>query len=258
MDINKEKVINIVLEAGEILKKYFYADSLTVFQKDGVDFTTEADREVDAFLVKELKSLYPETEFLTEETFAGDYSIYLDKSNLWVIDPLDGTVNFSRKNPHFAISVALIDKGQPVLGIAYLPISNKLYIADEKGAFLNQKPISVSLVSNFKELVLACDWSWDLEKRKDVVSWLGKISSQVRQIKSMGSAVSDLASLAEGKIDVYIHSGIKPWDVAASSLIIRKAGGKVTDINGGEWNIFKSGIVATNGIIHEEIINRID
>jgi myo-inositol-1(or 4)-monophosphatase len=262
MELNnvKENVVNIVLEAGEILKKYFYSDSLTVYQKEGVDFTTEADREVDTFLIKRLKELYPQTEFLTEETSSGDYSFFLDKDNLWVIDPLDGTTNFSRKNPNFAISVALVNKGQSILGVVYLPISNNLYLAqiDEEGAFLNQKPIAVSSVNNLKETVIACDWAWDLEKRKDVICWLDNINSQVRQIKSMGSAAADLASLAEGKIDTYIHSGIKPWDVAASALIIEKAGGKITDSKGGKWNVFNLEIIATNKILHNEIIKVIN
>jgi len=256
MELNnvKENITRIILEAGEILKKYYCSDNLITYQKEGVDFTTEADREVDAFLIEKIKEIYPQTEFLTEETSSGDYSSFLDKVNLWVIDPLDGTANFSRKNPNFAISVALVNKGQPVLGVAYLPISNNLYVADKDGAFLNQKPILVSAVTKLKESVIACDWSWHLEKRKNMVQWLNNINSQVRQIKSMGSAVSDLASLAEGKIDVYIHSGVKPWDVAASALIIEKAGGKITDAKGDKWNIFNSEIVVTNKILHKEVI----
>jgi myo-inositol-1(or 4)-monophosphatase len=256
MELNnvKENLISITLEAGEILKKYFYADSLIAFEKEGVDFTTEADREVDAFLVRKLKELYPQTEFLTEETSSGDYSAFLDKDNLWVIDPLDGTTNFSRKNPHFSISIALVNKGKPVLGIVYLPILNNLYFADKDGAFLNEKPISVSSVTNLREVIIACDWSWDLEKRKEMVQWLSNINSYVRQIKSMGSTVADLASLAEGEIDAYIHSGTKPWDVAVSALLIEKAGGKVTNSKGSEWNIFIPDIVATNGLLHEDIV----
>ncbi len=262
MELNnvRENITSIILEAGEILKKYYYSDNLAVYQKEGVDFTTEADREVDAFLIKKIKEIYPETDFLTEETFSGDYSSFMDKDNLWVIDPLDGTTNFSRKNDNFAISVALVNKGQPVLGVVYLPISNNLYFAqaDKDGAFLNQKAIFVSLVNNLRESVIACDWSWDLEKRKQVVQWLNKINLHVRQVKSMGSAVSDLASLAEGKIDAYIHSGTKPWDVAAVALIIEKAGGEITDASGNKWNIFNSEIVASNKILHKEGVDLIN
>jgi len=262
MELNsvKENLISITLEAGEILKKYFYSDDLVSYQKEGVDFTTEADKEVDSFLIEKLKALYPEIEFLTEETAPDSYDSFRDKENLWVIDPLDGTTNFSRKNSNFAISIALVNKGQPVLGVIYFPISNSLYSAqiDEEGAFLNQKSISVSSINNLKEAVLSCDWAWDLEKRKDVVRWLNNISGEVRQVKSMGSAASDLASLAEGKLDAYIHSGVKPWDVAAAALIIEKAGGEITDAKGNKWNIFNPEIVATNNIVHEKIIEIIN
>lgn len=262
MELNsiKENLISVILEAGEILKKYFYSNDLVSYQKEGVDFTTEADREVDSFLIGRLKALYPQIEFLTEETAPDDYNFLKDKENLWVIDPLDGTTNFSRKNSNFAISIALVNKGQPVLGVVYLPISDKLYSAqiDEDVAYLNQKPIKVSSINNLKEIVLFCDWAWDLEKRKDIVRWLNNISGEVRQVKSMGSAASDLAKLAEGKLDAYIHSGVKPWDVAAAFLIIEKAGGKITDTKGNKLNIFNSEIIATNKTIHEEIIRLIN
>lgn len=262
MELNsiKENLISVILEAGEILKKYFYSNDLVSYQKEGVDFTTEADREVDSFLIKKLKEIYPQIEFLTEETAPNDYVLFKNKDNLWVIDPLDGTTNFSRKNSNFAISIALASKGQPLLGVVYLPISDKLYSAqiDEDGAFLNKKPISVSSISKLKEATIACDWSWDLEKRKDVVKWLNNINASFRQIKSLGSASSDLASLAEGKIDAYIHSGVKPWDVAAVVLIIEKAGGVITDAKGNKWNIFNPEIIATNKIIHGEVIKLIN
>lgn len=262
MELNriKENLVNIVLEAGEILKKYYYSDDLVSYQKEGVDFTTEADREVDSFLIKKLKELYPQIEFLTEETAPDDYASFKDKENLWIIDPLDGTTNFSRKNHNFTISIALVNKGQPVLGVVYLPILNNLYTAqiDENVAYLNQKPIRISSIANLKEVVVACDWSWDLEKRKDVIKWLNNINAYIRQIKSMGSASADLASLAEGKLDAYIHSGLKPWDVAAAALIIEKAGGKITDSKGNKWDIFNPEIVATNKIIHEEVVKLIN
>jgi len=151
MDLNKteKEVIEIVLRAGEILKKHFVSDNLDSYDKGGVDFATEADREVDSFLSGELKRLYPEANFLTEETAPSDYSSMKDLDDLWVIDPLDGTANFSRKDDNFAISIALVNKGKPVLGIVYLPISNKMYSAraDRAEAFLNGEVISVSLVS---------------------------------------------------------------------------------------------------------------
>ncbi|OGD83383.1 hypothetical protein A2165_03530, partial [Candidatus Curtissbacteria bacterium RBG_13_40_7] len=199
-------------------------------------------------------------QFLTEETAPEDYSSLRSADNLWVIDPLDGTINFSRKHPNFAISVALVNKGVLQLGVVHVPLTGDTYWAqaDKEQAFVNGTPMQVSATEDMREVVLACDWAWGLEKRLNVVRWLGNISTHVRQIKSMGSAVSDLASLANGRIDGYIHSGLKPWDVAASALLIEKAGGKITTPAGGEWNVFNADMLATNGILHEPILKLVN
>lgn len=252
----REFLIKLTSNAGAILEKYFASKDLAHKSKGGVDFLTQADEEVDKFLQEAIAKKYPSTHFLTEETAPKDYSHLKNTENLWVIDPLDGTINFSRKNSHFAISVALVDKGISKLGVVYAPLENNLYWAqeDEENSYLNGKPIKVSSTNDLKEVVLGCDWAWDLEKRLNVVKWLGNISIHVRQIKSMGSAVADLAALAAGKIDVYIHSGLKPWDVAASSLLIEKAGGKITTPNSTNWNIFNPEMLASNGILHQKIL----
>jgi len=210
-------------------------------------------------LRENIKRQYPQTSLLTEETAPKDYSPLRKVDNLWVIDPLDGTVNFSRNHPNFAISIGLVDKGIPKLGVVYVPVTNDLYWAerDQEGAFCNGKLIRISPTENLEETVVACDWGWQLEKRLNVVRWLGSIVMHVRQIKSMGSAVADLASLAAGKIDGYIHSGLKPWDVAASALLIEKAGGKITTPAGEDWDVFCPEMLASNGILHDKILNLI-
>lgn len=139
-------------------------------------------------------------------------------------------------------------------------MENKLYYAqkDLEKAYLNKKPIKVSATYDLKETVFVCDWGWILEQRLTVVKWLEKICTNVRQIKSMGSAVFDLASVADGNIDIYLHSGLKPWDSAASALLIEKAGGKITTPQGWEWNIFNPQMLASNGILHEKILKLIN
>lgn len=254
-------VVTLVVQAGKILKKYFTAGGYTTRQKAGVDFTTQADEEVDAWLRSHIADKYPQSHFLTEETAPEDYSSLKNADNLWIIDPLDGTINFSRKHPNFAISVALVSKGVPQLGVVYVPLTGDMYWAqaDIAQAFVNNDPMHVSLTKDLREVVLACDWAWGLEKRLSVVKWLGNVSTQIRQVKSMGSAASDLASLANGRIDVYIHSGLKPWDVAASALLIEKAGGKITTPSGEKWDVFNADILATNNILHQlllQLINR--
>lgn len=256
----RKYLVNLVPQAGETLRKYFASRNFTQRSKGGVDFTTQADEEVDAFLLGEIKKRYPQTNFLTEETAPTDYSSLKDTNDLWVIDPLDGTINFSRKEPHFAISIGLVDKGIPILGVVHIPMTSDTYWAqaDQEGAFLNGEPIQISTTDNLRESVIGCDWAWGLEKRLNVVRWLGNVSTHVRQIKSMGSAVADLASLAGGRLDAYMHSGLKPWDVAASALLIEKAGGKITTPTGANWNVFSFDILASNGILHERLVNLIN
>lgn len=253
----RKYLVSLVSHAGKTLKEYFDSRNFTQRSKGGVDFTTQADEEVDAFLLGEIKKRYPQTNFLTEETAPSDYSSLKETSDLWVIDPLDGTINFSRKHPNFAISIGLVDKGVPRLGVVHIPMTGDTYWAqaDQEGAFLNGEPIQVSTTDNLGESVIACDWAWGLEKRLNVVRWLGNVSTHVRQIKSMGSAVADLATLAGGRIDAYMHSGLKPWDVAASALLIEKAGGRITTPTGANWDVFSPDILASNGILHERLVN---
>ncbi len=246
---------SLVTEAGEILLDYRHSRQFVTIQKPGVDVTTEADQTVDRFLHDRLLAGYPRSAFLTEETAPPDLSGAARAADLWVIDPLDGTVNFTRGHPNFAISVALLHKGQARLGVVYLPAAGKLYEAraDVEGACLNGNPIHVSQTSALREAVVAFDWSWDLDKRKQIVYWLDRLSDHVRQIKAMGSAAADLAALAEGQIDGYVHSGLKPWDVAAAALIVRKAGGVVSSPDGGAWTPFQPELLAANRVLHSPI-----
>lgn len=255
----RQYLTKLTLQAGDILKKYFESGKFTSKSKGGVDVITQVDEEVDKFLRENIKTKYPNTSFLTEETAPRDYSSLKEAENLWVIDPLDGTVNFSRHHPYFAISIGLVDKGLCKLGVVYVPLEEDLYWAEEnqEDAFLNGKPIRVSSTEDLKETVIGCDWGWVVDSRLITVEWLNKIVTHVRQIKSMGSAVADLANLAAGRIDVYIHSGLKPWDVAAASLLIEKAGGEITTPTGDRWDIFTTEIVATNTLLHEQILDLI-
>jgi myo-inositol-1(or 4)-monophosphatase len=252
----------LVRDGGDMLLGYRASQQFTSIQKSGVDVTTEADQALDRFLQDSLSNRYPQSAFLTEESAPSDPAgLEASRSTeyLWVIDPLDGTVNFTRGHPNFAISVALLHKGEICLGAVYLPVAGKLYEAqrDKEGAFLNGNPIQISHTSSLREAAVAFDWSWDLEKRKQIVRWLDRLSGHVRQLKCMGSAAADLSSLAEGLIDVYIHSGLKPWDVAAAGLIVRNAGAVVSLPDGGSWTPFNSMILAANPELHPQIMKLI-
>ncbi len=250
-------IIELLHQAGAILMNNFKNSNLESFGKGDLDIVTKADLTVDQFLRKAVLARYPHTLLLTEETAPQDYSEFKNLENLWVIDPLDGTVNYSRGHPNFAVSAAMVSKGVSKVGIVYVPATKETYWAQEdvEQPFLNDKPICVSKVDNLKESSFVCDWVTNVKEREVMIHWLGEIAPHVRQIKSMGSAVSDIASLADGRIDAYLNPGLKPWDLAAASLIVQKAGGVITTPEGEAWDIFNPRAVITNGILHDRILN---
>jgi myo-inositol-1(or 4)-monophosphatase len=256
LTVIRKYATELTFQAGKILKKYFEKGGYSVRQKRGLDFTSQADEETDAFLRKHLANKFPQTHFLTEETAPKEYLSSKNTENLWVIDPLDGTMNFLRKNPYFAISIALVNKGIPQLAVIHLPMTGDIYWAqsDKPIAFVNETPLRVSETTDLREVVLAINWSMRLKERLAILKLLSNISTHVRQIKFTGSSVVDLAILAEGRIDAYLHLGGKPWDVAASSLIVEKAGGKITTPTGENWNVFGPDIFVSNGNLHQRLL----
>lgn len=259
LDRREQVLLSLLPAAGEILERHFQEKAYAHVQKAGVDFTTAADMETDSFLRAGLGRAFPDCDFLTEETAPPDPTLLAGASDLWVIDPLDGTINFSRGVPHFAISVAWVCAGLPHLGAIYLPLSRDLYLArsDGTGARKNGIPIHVATTAVLRQCTVACDWSWDVARRKNVIRYLDALCPHIRQIKSMGSAVADLAQLAEGRIDAYVHSGLKPWDVSAASLLVTQAGGRITTPQGDRWSIFEPDLLAGTPTLHPAILQLI-
>jgi len=260
-NLNLPQMTNFLLDllpkTGDILMSYFSSDHLSVRYKSKRDIVTEADLAVDEFLQNNLRSKYPQIPILSEETYSGNFADYQNKKLLWVIDPLDGTTNFSRKLPHFAVSVALVSDKKPLIGVVYQPVYKNLFWANKEsdGAFGNGKKLNVSKIDRLEEAVVCSDWSHNLKTHDDTIRIIKKLDGHVRSIKMMGSAVSDLMNLACGKIEAYHHIQLMPWDGAAASLIAEKAGAKVTDTKGGNWNVFTPGLLVANKIIHKKILS---
>ena len=260
----REFIMGLMFPAANILKKYFNSAGLVSEYKDERETVTEADLEVDQFLRDEIGRKYPNHKFLTEETAPRNpeeqkalFESLRDEQNLWIIDSLDGTWNFSKGHPNFAISAALGRKGYTRLGIVYVPMSYELYWAQEdiEGAYLNGQRIYVSKTERIERSVFECDFPSNMAKRRQTWERQGKVLD-VMQMKTMSSAVADLASLACGRIDAYLNGGLKPWDVAAVYLIDEKAGARVTTPEGNHFNVFEPDIFASNGILHEEFLRR--
>lgn len=250
-------LLDLLPRAGQILRRYFHAEELPSQKKGAHDFVTAADLRVDCFLRDELKKAYPSIPTMTEEKTSEDTATFMNTPLLWIIDPLDGTANFARGDSNFSISVALVEKGNPVLGVIFSPISSRLFwtTAFDKYAFWNGRRIKVSSISDLNQAVVCTDWSHILETRDKTTDFLRKIYGHVRQIKILGSAATDITLLARGGVDIYHHVRLFPWDVAAAGLIAQKGEAVVTDINGRPWNVFSRGILAANPTLHRKMLH---
>src|SRR4030067_1800203 len=158
-------LLDLLPSAGQMARRYFHAEELPSHKKGTHDFVTAADLAVDKFLIEHLKERFPEIPILTEETAEGDINRFAKEEILWIIDPLDGTANFSRGDVNFSISVALVEKGNPLLGVIFCPISSRLFWTTflDKSAFWNGRRIKVSDVSELEKAVVCTDWSHVLE-----------------------------------------------------------------------------------------------
>lgn len=255
----KDFLLNLMPQAGKMLRHYFLSEKLASKAKDRLDIVTEADLAMDDFLKRELGQRYPDIPILTEETAPSDLSSFKREKLLWVIDPLDGTANFSKKIDHFAISIGLTSYSQPIIGVVYNPMTADCYWTtdDADGAFCNDKRISISTTTRLSNAVIGTDTSHNLKTLTQTAGVISKLINEARQVLIMGSSAFDLCLVACGKLDAYHHVYCMPWDLAAASLIVQKAGGVVTDINGREWNVFIHGILAANPVLHRKILIRL-
>lgn len=258
----RQVAIKTALEAGYVLKELFTGSFMQVHKEtvEGLDLTTDADTKSDQIIRLRLASNFPQSQVLSEEVPPEEYSQFADTENLWIVDPLDGTVNFSRRDPNFAISIALVSHSVTKLAVIHVPMRQEIYWAQAglPNVYLNDYPREVSRVSEFSKASIAIDWPYtNIKIRDKVLHWAACFAPYVLQPKSRGSAVIDLATLAVGNIDAYVQAGIKPWDVAAGALLVQKGGGMVTTPEGEPYSPFHDRILATNGVLHQSVLDLI-
>lgn len=243
----------IVTEAGKIILSY-YEKNLGIRHKSPVDLVTDADEASERYLFEKISELFPTAGILAEEGSQKNSQ----NGYFWVIDPLDGTTSFAHGFPFFAVSVGLIDdRKTPVGGIVYNPFFNEFFWAcQNEGAFLNDKKISVSNVSDIRQALIATGFPYNRrEIMAEILSRLGKVLHQVHDIRRTGSASLDICYVACGRTDGYYEAGLKPWDTCAAVSILKEAGGMVSRFTGETFNIFIPEIVCSNGKIHQELLN---
>ena len=250
-------MVQAVLKAGRGLARDFgEVENLQVSLKGPGDFVSAADRRADQVLIAELTKARPAYGFLTEESgvIAGS-----DSSHRWIIDPLDGTTNFLHGIPLFAISLALERDGQLVAGVIFNPVMNELYVAEKGGgAFLNDHRLRVAARRDLADCVISTGLP-GISKRGDATSIpeINMMMPRVAGLRRSGSAATDMAWVASGRFDGYWERGVKPWDLAAGVVLIREAGGTVTDVTGKDDMFATGSVVAGNQAVHAALIGNI-
>jgi myo-inositol-1(or 4)-monophosphatase len=240
-------------EAGAIQRARYESGFAIDTKSQPVDLVTEVDHACEAHLVEALARERPRDAVLAEEGRGRDES---GAATRWVIDPLDGTTNFAHGYPRFAVSLGVERDGEPAVGVVYDPLLDELYHAVAgRGAFRNGRPIRVSRETRFERALLATGFAYDKAVSDDdnLAEFRAALKS-ARELRRDGSAALDLCYVASGRLDGYWEHKLKRWDVAAGGLIVREAGGRVTDRSGGDT--WRSGheIVATNGAIHAALL----
>jgi len=216
------------------------------------DLVSYVDKESEQRIIAALQVLLPESGFIAEE---GTNDKRGERFN-WVIDPLDGTTNFIQGVPIYAVSIGLLDGEELVLGVVYEVGRDECFYAWKNGgAYLNGEPIQVSKRSNIHDTLLATGFPYnDFSKMESYMQFLEWTMKNARGVRRLGSAATDLAYVACGRFDAFWEYDLKPWDVAAGAVIVKEAGGTITDYKGGDNYLFGKEIVAGNGLINEVIL----
>ncbi|HMN87986.1 MAG TPA: inositol monophosphatase family protein [Bauldia sp.] len=247
-------MVNAVLKAGRGLARDFgEVENLQVSLKGPGDFVSAADRRADQILIAELRKARPTYAFLTEETGSIEGT---DGSHRWIIDPLDGTMNFLHGIPLFAISLGLERDGAIVAGVIYNPILNELYVAERGGgAFMNDRRLRVAGRSRLDDAVVSTGMpQLDRPGQDAYLGELQKAMKNLAGVRRTGSAAMDLAWVASGRLDGYWQHGLSAWDIAAGIIIVREAGGWVTDDRGGDTMLASGSVFAGNEAIHGRLL----
>ena len=242
-------------KAARSLKRDFgEVEHLQVSLKGPGNFVTAADRKAEEILREELAKARPGYGFLGEE---GGRTEGSDSTHLWIVDPLDGTTNFLHGIPQFAISIALEREGVIIAGLIYNPANDELFLAERgKGTFLNDTRLRVAGRRRLADSVITCGLPHigrgDLElSRRELTA----VQEHVAGLRRFGSAALDLAWIAAGRFDGYWEHNLSPWDMAAGILLVREAGGFVTDLDGSDAMFAKGDIIAGNETIHRELLS---
>ena len=249
-----EAALGAAKAAGEVLRDGFGARR-QVRYKGEVDLVTEMDERAEGIIKEALLGAYPSYGMLAEE----GGTLHGEDDARWIVDPLDGTTNYAHGLPVFAVSIALEKAGEVVLGVVHDPIGEETYVAERgRGARLNGEPISVSDTDELIRALVVTGFPYDRDDVPAALDLFGRFSMLAQGMRRLGSAALDLCYVASGRLDAYYERGIHAWDVAAGSLILQEAGGRITDYRGDPFELETAELVASNGPLHPALVELTD
>ncbi len=243
---------NLVRRAGDILLSHFGKDEQLLKMRCSVkEAVTQYDKMIDELIIREIRKRYPQHSLLTEESGL----LKGDPDWLWIVDSLDGTSGFASSNPLFSVCLAVMHRGELILGTVYAPAIREFYLAEKgNGAYLNQRRIHVSETSDLGQSYLFYCEGGERDRLR-TGRLLAKVYPEVTDVRKLGSAGLETAWVAAGKGEAYFTTRIEPWDVAPGVLLVQEAGGEVTDFKGNPWKLETSDLLFSNGRVHTAMLN---
>lgn len=240
--------------AGRVLSER-YPRERNITMKGFRDLVTDADTAAESFILGMIRTRFPGHAILSEE--AGGRPI--GAGYTWVVDPLDGTTNYAHHQPLFAVSIGVLQDGDPLLGVIHDPTRDQTFVAHRgAGARLNDVPIQVSGTGDLGKALIGLDCGRENEVREQALTHLHHILPNCGSVRALGSAALALAHVAAGWLDGYFHPGLKPWDAAAGMLLVREAGGICTTLRGEPFGVKQPDCLATNGKIHNGLLKTLN
>lgn len=245
-----DQAVEVAREAGALIARYFER-RIGYELKSEYDLVTEADKQSEKMIVERITARFPGHSVLAEEGSGRENP----SEYRWYVDPLDGTTNFAHGFPVFNVSIGLARNGEMIVGVIYDPLRDEMFAAERgSGAWLNRRRIHVSAVKSLQKSLLATGFPSYKRHLNVNVHYYHQMAMISHGVRRAGSAALDLAYVACGRLDGYWEIGLRPWDMAAGSLIVEEAGGRVTDMTGARLDLAGPHILATNGAIHAEMI----
>lgn len=245
--------VQLAREAGDILKHYAGREKQVEF-KGRANLVTIADKESEALVIRGIQQRYPDHAILAEESGITEASKPGSKVR-WVIDPLDGTTNYAHQYPFYCVSIAVEEDGVVTCGAVYDPCRDEMFSgARGQGAFMNGAPIHVSDVGQLSHALLLTGFPYDFREKIDVsLAHFRGFLMESQAVRRGGSAALDICHMAAGRCDGFWELKLQPWDTAAGGVIAEEAGALITDFAGGPFSIYMKEILASNGLIHDEM-----